>query len=285
MHGSRRSFLATCVAATHLSAQKSRITAREVIERIQKNVGVPWRAKTVDTFKTGNPDTPVTGIATSFGGTLDVLRRAAASGKNLIIVHEPTFYSHEDVEKDLTGEIYRAKRDFIDKHGLVIWRFHDHWHARHPDGIVTGVIEALGWDKYPTHDNPRRYAIPSTTLAKLAGDIRDRMKIRVMRVVGDPNLKVANAAYSPGYTELPVVLRAFDSPEIDVLLIGEIREWTGIELARDAQTLGLKKGLIVLGHVPSEEAGMKECARWLKTFVPEVQIEFIPSGEPFWTPK
>jgi putative NIF3 family GTP cyclohydrolase 1 type 2 len=285
MHASRRNFLATCVAATHLSAQKSRITAREVIERIQKNVGVPWRAKTVDTFKTGNPDTPVTGIATSFGGTLDVLRRAAASGKNLIIVHEPTFYSHEDVEKDLTGRVYRAKRDFIDKHGLVIWRFHDHWHARHPDGIVTGVIDALGWDKYPVHDNPRRYAIPPTTLAKLAGDIRDRMNIRAMRVVGDPNLKVTSAAYSPGYTELPVVLRAFDSPEIDVLLIGEIREWTGIELARDAQTLGMKKGLVVLGHVPSEEAGMKECARWLKTFVPEVPIEFIPSGEPFWTPK
>ena len=106
-----------------------------------------------------------------------------------------------------------------------------------------------------------------------------------MRVVGDPNLKVASAAYSPGYTELPVVLQAFDSPDIDVLLIGEIREWTGIELARDAQTLGLKKGLIVLGHVPSEEAGMKECAGWLKTFVPEVPIEFIPSGEPFWSPK
>jgi putative NIF3 family GTP cyclohydrolase 1 type 2 len=285
MHASRRNFLATCVAATHLSAQKSRITARQVIERIQKNVGVPWRAKTVDTFKTGNPDTPVTGIATSFGGTLDVLRRAAASGKNLIIVHEPTFYSHEDVEKDLTGRVYRAKRDFIDKHGLVIWRFHDHWHARHPDGIVTGVIDALGWDKYPVHDNPRRYAISPTTLANLAGDIRDRMNIRAMRVVGDPNLKVTSAAYSPGYTELPVVLRAFDSPEIDVLLIGEIREWTGIELARDAQTLGMKKGLVVLGHVPSEEAGMKECARWLKTFVPEVPIEFIPSGEPFWTPK
>jgi putative NIF3 family GTP cyclohydrolase 1 type 2 len=285
MDGSRRSFLAACIAAAQLGAQNSRITAREVIERIQKNVGVAWHAKTVDTFKAGNPDTPVTGIATSFGGTLDVLRRAAASGKNLVIVHEPTFYSHEDDTKDLTGEIYQSKRDFIDKNRLVIWRFHDHWHARRPDGIIAGVIEALGWDKYPTHDNPRRYAIPATTLAKLAGDIRDRMKIRAMRVVGDPNLKVANAAYSPGYTELPVVLQAFDSPDIDVLLIGEIREWTGIELARDAQTLGLKKGLIVLGHVPSEEAGMKECAGWLKTFVPEVPIEFIPSGEPFWTPK
>ena len=217
MYGSRRSFLASCIATAHVRAQNSRITAREVIQRIQKNVGVPWRPRTVDTFKAGNPDTPVTGIATSFGGTLDVLRRAAASGKNLVIVHEPTFYSHEDNTKELTGEIYRSKRDFIDKNGLVIWRFHDHWHARRPDGITTGVIEALGWNQYPTHDNPRRYTIPATTLAKLAGDIRDRMRIRTMRVVGDPNLKVASAAYSPGYTELPVVLQAFDSPDIDVL--------------------------------------------------------------------
>jgi hypothetical protein len=30
---------------------------------------------------------------------------------------------------------------------------------------------------------------------------------------------------------------------------------------------------------------MEECARWLKTFVTEVPIEFIPASEPFWTPK
>ncbi len=58
-----------------------------------------------------------------------------------------------------------------------------------------------------------------------------------------------------------------------------------MELARDSVTLGRRKGLIILGHVPSEEAGMKECAKWLKTLVPEVPIEFIPSGEPFWIPK
>jgi hypothetical protein len=41
----------------------------------------------------------------------------------------------------------------------------------------------------------------------------------------------------------------------------------------------------MLGHVPSEEIGMKECARWLKTFIPEVPIEYLPGGEPFWSPK
>jgi putative NIF3 family GTP cyclohydrolase 1 type 2 len=281
----RRSFLLTCLATQRALSQDARITASEVVERIKKNVGVPWRAQTVDTFKTGNPETIVTGIATSFGGTLDVLRRAAASGKNFIVVHEPTFYSHQDETKDLNSEIYRAKQDFIDKHKLVVFRFHDHWHAHRPDGVVTGVIEELGWDKYRSQENPRRYVLPSTTLGKLAADIRDRMKIKALRVIGDPQLPVSRLTFSPGYTTLPVFTRAFDAADVDVLVMGETQEWTGVELARDSVTLGRKKGLIILGHVPSEEAGMKECAKWLKTFVPEVPIEFIPSGEPFWIPK
>jgi putative NIF3 family GTP cyclohydrolase 1 type 2 len=111
------------------------------------------------------------------------------------------------------------------------------------------------------------------------------MKIKALRVIGDPQLPVSRLTFSPGYTTLPVFTRAFDAEDVDVLVMGETQEWTGVELARDSVALGRKKGLIILGHVPSEEAGMKECAKWLKTFVPEVPIEFIPSGEPFWIPK
>ncbi len=84
-----------------LFAQGTALTARQVIERIQKNVGVPWRSQTVDTFKAGDPDTRVTGVATTMMATFDVLERAAASGKNLIITHEPTFYGHLDQTGDL----------------------------------------------------------------------------------------------------------------------------------------------------------------------------------------
>lgn len=41
-------------------------------------------------------------------------------------------------------------------------------------------------------------------------------------------------------------------------------------------------GLIQLPHEGGEEASMGECARWLRTFVTEVPIDFIPSGDPFW---
>src|SRR5437763_283254 len=96
----RRRFL-FATASGLAAAPQPRLTARGVIERIQKNVGVPWRTPTVDTFKAGDPDTPVTGIATTFTATEDVLQRAADSGKNLIITHAPTSNHHEDETKDV----------------------------------------------------------------------------------------------------------------------------------------------------------------------------------------
>ena len=42
------------------------MTAGEVVDRIKKNLGVPWRDTTYrDTFKSGGPDTLVRGIATT----------------------------------------------------------------------------------------------------------------------------------------------------------------------------------------------------------------------------
>jgi len=73
------------------AAQDKKPTAQEIVAAIQQHVGVPWKTPTVDTFKAGNPDTPVTGIAVTMMATLDVLQRAAANGQNLVITHEPTF--------------------------------------------------------------------------------------------------------------------------------------------------------------------------------------------------
>ena len=39
----------------------------------------------------------------------------------------------------------------------------------------------------------------------------------------------------------------------------------------------------VTDAIRSEEGGMKECAAWLKTFIPELPIAHVPAGEPFWT--
>jgi hypothetical protein len=63
-----------------------------------------------------------------------------------------------------------------------------------------------------------------------------------------------------------------------------VREWEGVEYAFDAMTAGLSKGMIVIGHWVSEDPAMQLCADWLKTFISEVPVEWIPAGNPFWKP-
>jgi putative NIF3 family GTP cyclohydrolase 1 type 2 len=270
---------------TAARAQETRLTARQVIERIQKNVGVTWRSQTVDTFKAGDPDTPVTGIATTMMATYDVLRRAAAAGDNLIITHEPTFYGHLDQTADLAKEndaVLAAKQALIAKHHLVIWRFHDHWHARTPDGIQAGMIRALGWEKFQNPDNNHLFVIPETTLGDLAGSIKQRLGIRTLRVVGDPAMKVTKLALAPGYPGFPAERHWLQRADVEVLVMGEGLEWETIEYGADAAAEGKRKALVILGHIPSEQSGMEDCAQWLKTLLPGVRVDFIATAEPFW---
>jgi len=66
--------------------------------------------------------------------------------------------------------------------------------------------------------------------------------------------------------------------DIDVAICGEINEWDTSEYVRDAIRLGQNKALIVVGHAPSEEAGMAWQAEWLRQRVAGVPITHIPSG-------
>jgi putative NIF3 family GTP cyclohydrolase 1 type 2 len=269
-------------------AQQKPPTAREVAAAIQQHVGIPWMEKTVDTFKAGDPDTPVTGIATTMMATLDVLQRAAAKHLNLIITHEPTFYQHTDDRPEGMDEndaVWAEKRAFIEKNHLVVWRFHDHWHRMKPDGILAGMVKELGWEKYESADNPYLFILPQTTLETLASDVARKLDTPVMRVVGNRDMKVTKVGLSPGFAGFVRETHALEMDNLEVLLVGETREWETVEYAEDAVTEGKKKALIVIGHVPSEQAGMKECALWLRGFVKDVPIEFVPTKQPFWVLK
>ena len=261
------------------------ITANDVIDRIKKNVGVEWRAETVDTFKAGDPGAKVTGIAVTMMATLDVLQRAAAKNENIIITHEPTFYDHLDTSSQLPqGEsdaVLAEKRKFIAEHHLIVWRFHDHWHMRKPDGILTGVIRRLGWEKFQDPNNQYLFTVPESTVGQLSEELQKKLGIHVMRVVGDRDMKVKRIALSPGSAGFRREVGALEMPDIELLITGESREWETVEYVADAVAEGRHKALIMLSHVPSEQPGMEECTTWLKTFVTEVPVEFVPTKDPF----
>jgi putative NIF3 family GTP cyclohydrolase 1 type 2 len=285
---SRRSLLAAGPAlATAVAApQAATLTAAQVIDRIKANVGVPWRAQTVDNVIAGNPETPVNGIATTMMATLDVIQRASKAGRNLVITHEPTFYSHQDrIEPLAEDPTYQFKLEFIRENKVVVFHFHDHWHAHKPDGIHTGMVRELGWEKNVDPENPRVFVFPSVPLVKLAREIQSRLRIRIMRVIGDPDLPINRATASWGYSNGVMPIRMLARADVDALIVGESPEWEVVEYAQDAIAAGKKKALIVLGHVVSEQSGMKYCAEWLKSFITEVPVDFVPAREPFWTPE
>lgn len=278
-------YAAATVAVPLLAQNKP--TAREIVQRIQKNVGVPWTTPTVDTFKAGNPDEPVTGIAVTMMATLDVLERAAASGNNFVITHEPTFYNHLDQTAQLEKQhdaVLAEKQKFIRDHHLVVWRFHDHWHARKPDGILLGMTHALGWEKYQNLEHQFLFTLPETTLDQLAEQVKRKLDVRALRVVGDPNMKLTKVGFLPGAAGSERQIQALERPDVEALLIGESPEWETVEYVADAATEHRHKGLVIIGHVKSEQAGMEECTRWLKTFVTDVPVTFVPTPEPFWLP-
>ena len=256
------------------------MTAADIVARIQEALskqGIAWRTQTVDTFKAGLPETEVKAIATTGLATFDLLRRAAAAGRNFVITHEPTFYNHTDQTTALENDpIYQAKQRFIQDNRMIVFRFHDHAHALRPDPLVAGSARMLGLTAHASPTERGIYIVPQTTLRALAADFARRLKAQSIRVVGDPDAKVTRIAVSPGYSTQAL------TPAVDVSVGGEIAESGGnAEYALDATALGQAKGLILLGHMMSEDWGMLEVADWLRTVITDVPIEWMPAGEPF----
>ncbi len=260
------------------------ITANEVIDRIKSNVNCPWREKTVDTFKSGNPGDEVTGVVVTFLATMDVLKNAQKLGYNLIITHEPTFYDHFDNNPAFENDpVMIQKKKFIEDNDLIVWRFHDHWHDTHPDGIYVGMNSFLEWESFKTQGTERYYSFPEQTLKAFVYDLTGKFENITVRVVGDPQMRFTKAGIILGAPGAVPQIKMLEEESVEVLIAGETNEWETVEYVRDAVAQNRNKALILLGHLNSEEEGMRYCAEWLQTFVNEVPVAFIPSHDPFWT--
>jgi putative NIF3 family GTP cyclohydrolase 1 type 2 len=255
------------------------LTIREVIDRILAATPYDPAYDTVDTVKIGDPGQPVTGIVTTFLASYAVIERAITTGANLIITHEPIFYNHRDETDWLRHDtVYQAKRRLIEEHNLVIWRFHDYWHQHQPDGIITGELKALGWESYADAGEPWCCSLAPTTLEDLVAHLKEKLGISAVRVVGQPGMVCRRVALLVGAIGGRMHISVLGRDDIDVAICGEINEWDTSEYVRDAIRLGKNKALIVVGHAPSEEAGMAYLTEWLRQRVAGVPITHIPVG-------
>jgi putative NIF3 family GTP cyclohydrolase 1 type 2 len=261
------------------------LNANQIIDLIKTHVTCPWSSQTVDTFKSGNPEDAVTGVAVCMFADMEVLQQAVANKCNLIITHEPTFYGGSDETKTLENDpVFRDKIRFINDHKLIIWRFHDHIHRTSPDGIYFGMIEKLGWRKNQTDSSMIRFTFEKQKLTDFISRLKLAFPGSSFRVIGNPDMTVKHVAFSAGAAGTEAHRELLRDKNIDLLLVGEALEWETYQYAYDAQLQGKNKAVIFLGHAVSEAYGMNYCAHWLKGFLPkDINVRFIENKPSFTT--
>ena len=279
------------------------MTVREIVDAIIRKTGVSPLSEenTCDRLMAGNWEMQVKKIATTFMATVDVIRRAEAEGVDLIITHEPTWFTGADQTNWLVeDEVFRMKRALIEHTGISIWRFHDHMHMAIEDGIFRGFEQVTGWEPYrmasPSLDTVGSgstgqldgcYVIPETTLRGLCEFFKERLGMQVVQIVGVPNRKVSRVGVLPGGGSLGLgteymPMQLMRQRDLDVLICGDITEWTLPAYVRDASQLGLNRAILVLGHERSEEPGMKHLVEWLAEIVDDTPVIFLDAKEPFF---
>lgn len=264
-------------------------TIQQLIDYTLSKVQTPAGPDTVDTVKIGNAANQVTGMVSCFTVTMNVIKLAIEKGANFIVTHEPTFYDHRDniSEHVASTEVYQAKKQLLEVHGITVWRFHDNWHRICPDGIVTGMIQKLDWQSHMRHElkslreNPVIFDLPPIKLGELVDQLRDKFDLQYMRYMGNPDMQVSSVGLAVGAIGGEYQLKLLTNHNIDVIIVGETVEWMVGEYVRDAIEQGRTCAMIVLGHVMSEQEGMRYYIDWLKPAFPDVPMFYAELPELF----
>lgn len=266
-------------------------TVQDVIDKILLDMcGGLKIEQTCDVITVGSAENIVTGIVTTFMPTFRVIEETVRLGANFIISHEPTWFTGND-RTDWCQEdsVYLAKRKYLEEHGITVWRLHDHMHiGSDTDYIYKGLIEELGWRKYlqPDEKEPWIYEMPETTVGDLAQFFKEKLDMDTVQIIGEPEMKVKRAgilvgggSLGLGVEEMP--MQVMERDRLDLLIVGDITEWTVCAYINDAYQMGFNRAMLTLGHERSEEAGMKHLAPWLRERFGTLPVTFVDAKEPF----
>jgi len=263
-------------------------TAREVFRRIKQASGQSWDPNpTDDRIIHGDRDVPVTGIATCFVATMDIVRKAQAAGLNYVIPHEATFYErYDDLAESAVRDddpVLSAKMRFLTEHRMVIQRMHSHAHSRPGDVIMTGLIAQLGWQQARIADlvGMPQVRIAPAKAGAVAQTIKQKLGRRTLRVFGDLDRTISTISLSAGMPGENAQIKQLESGA-DAVLLGEVRE---PEVLGYAQDMAASRGITVFlsGHT-NEDYGLSVLAEWLRTVFPELPVRWMPLVDPYSNP-
>ena len=272
----------------------------EVIEIISKYHPPIDESRTCDVVKIGDPNQECTGVVTTVFASVEVIRKAADLGANLIICHEPLFYSDKDDQEWLQGNtVFEEKAALLKQHNIVVWRDHDRIHGgspkrerEHMDMVFYGIMQELGWADYCIgfDKKPLLYEIPEKPVRELAAELIGKLGLTGARIVGSLDAKARKVFFCEHITGANwggrqpdcEAIKEIEAGGYDVMIPFEIVDWTLSEYVRDAAQLGKNKAIIEMGHFNVEEIAMKYMQVWLTELLEgAVPVQFVQSGDSF----
>ncbi|WP_308635458.1 Nif3-like dinuclear metal center hexameric protein [Paenibacillus silvisoli] len=261
------------------------VRVQDVVDALEERRADEASPNGADRLLFGDASAEVTGIAVTFMATLEVLEQAHAFGANLVISHEGVFYSHHHVLPVQEEEpVYHAKLEAITSLGLAVYRYHDGVHRQGIDGIMEGLVQALGWEGFVESHEPAAavVSLPPCTVGELAEHVKRRLGLGMLRAVGNPAMTCSRVGLLVGYRGGGgLAIPLFERHRLDAVIYGEGPEWETPEYVRDAAHAGQAKALLVLGHAESEQPGMRLLADRLADRFPSVPVHFVPVAPVF----
>jgi putative NIF3 family GTP cyclohydrolase 1 type 2 len=291
----RRDFIITTgLASMSLSYKaplndKDIITAGDLQNFLRSLCSV--REPSVDRIITGDPGTKIKKAGTAWTPYFRTLKDAVSKGVNVLVVHEPTFYIHWDLDKkgqdyfntpspsrDQYLEALETKKKWIGDNGLVIIRSHDVPDIIKNFGIPFGLGQKLGFknsDIIRSKDFYNVYKIEkdsaANVAAKIAGKLKDFNQPGVA-FYGDPDRIVSTVGLGTGcicdpqqYAEL--------KPDLVIAIDDTIRTWIQTTYSEDTGN-----PLVVINHGTSEEMGMRLFNDFLKRNIPSLEFLHFSQG-------
>ena len=245
----------------------------------------------VDRIIIGDPDTKIKKVGTAWTPYFKTLKDAVSKGVNVLIVHEPTFYTHWDLDqktKDFYNspaaarekylEALESKKRWIENNGLVIIRSHDVPDIIKDFGIPFAFGQKLGYkneDIIRSKDFYNVYQIKKNTAANIAKNIAFKLKDYNQPGVafyGDPDRLVSSVGLGTGcicdpqqYAEL--------NPDLTIAIDDTVRTWIQTTYAEDTGN-----PLVVINHGTSEEMGIQLLNEYLRKSIPAIEFIHLRQG-------
>jgi len=268
---------------------RTELTASELYSYLTSMIKL--NRDTVDRIIIGNPETAVRKIGTCWMSTWDACKKAVDSGVNVLITHEPTFYTHRDLgevpgflekKPEYTRTQYllqiEKKKKWINDNGLVIIRHHDTLDALPEKGIPFAFGQFLGFKDSDiiaarTYYNVYKFnKQPASLFARsLAGKLRELGQPGIA-FYGDQSREVSSVGIGTGWICDPMDYADL-KPDVFIAIDDVVKTHIQTVYAEDTG-----HPLIVINHGVSEEMGMRSLNQIIKNKYPDIEVFHFSQG-------